>query len=1216
IATSVGGAAQFQVTKAAFGFIVRTLPYIPFAKALNDKVSGAALRYHIKAALNKSHSIEAFKQNLNKIANRAEFSNATKALIREIEQNLPKSVESGGTQTNIEGRALQNEVPVKVQDQAQVVKAQEIQDTELAPKSVGNTPAAEQTLPTKTKLERDLAPQEIHEVISKWDLSATSNKSGKQRLVVARVEAKEAEELTKALEFTGERDLVREIDSHQVIHALKQHGDIAKEAQRGQIAINLEDISHYIDTIKEADFKHIQDNRRVLYAKQVNGHVVVIEEALSGQDKLRFFDMWKQRGKLNKEVLLSHSQRPNTTSSLNLEGHMPSNITTPPTPSSKGYDLDRTLSRGYQPEATKSPLKSQETNTNNYIDVEVIDHPKALPYKTTGQIYKEAKAKGLSYVEFKALRDQEKATRALHTTRYIEFKKAESQNIKDLLDSSKPLRMLKPTEITERLLDQVKKHNAKVWVGELKDLTLANQLKLDTNHPIKITFNGSSLTHVEKQHGQHSIHYLKNKQPPVGIQDIREYPKVINEADVSKIIENKDGQKLLASAKQINGYFMVVETISTKHNELKLKTLYKENGEWSKNKIFSDNGNMGLRLSKDSEDSLSPKPSVHLDARPQVTTPDSSSLPLKNQDELTPEVQELLTKIRQDWNKKDFKDNTIDFEKALHKHLDLENGNYSPNLSPDVKKALKHSYDQDSLSIAKGIEIDYPIKATQTLPYFKTALENPDYLLQNLRGELKFIKKIDEDHYAVVQWNRYLNSFDPKKDTPYWRLELWDQESLKSELKYTNSTDPIDLARGFTSKQIHNGQLGFSKEEVNKWRLEELERSNAHKAALQKDIEEMVKEETSKKNTKPKKAKDYNQPEKISLDNLYKVSTNLPVNASFGKNYTSYRWNGKKEKAIEGLLHLMYEKTRRSGQIAPAFYRQDLGGIDIYTQFELKGIGGSGIKDQPSKGLELLKDQPQDFLTPVGQANKDFQKWRNTHLAAYITKTILEGDVIEVGHNKVILSMRDTYNGKIWDIEAGIHFTNNADPSQPKRYMLEEFKVREVKEKPALSRSEGKTSTTKSENQEIPHNKAFGTNFKEFYHDPKGAIAKLIEVKEGQVAGAFYREDLGDIDLVWGEIRDQGGKLKGHGLAKIVEKHLDDFKGFEGNSALEKLGRGLEEIVENGKVVMQENQRATIVWHEGKHLYKVGLKNNWMGKPTKNRWIVTAYQDNKVKEKP
>ncbi|WP_163555580.1 hypothetical protein [Helicobacter suis] len=382
-------------------------------------------------ALNKSHSIEAFKQNLNKIANRVEFSNATKALLREIEQALPRSTQSEGvstsgelkpnrevsTTTNTESgttqaietkalesskgaseapvneaRALQNEAAVnarglqsetaeqntKALEGEADIKALESQAPVKVQDEVGQSGGSE-TLPTKTKLERELSPQEIHEVISKWDLSPTSNKSGKQRLVVARVEAKEAEELTKALEFKGQKDLVREIDSHQVIHALKQHGDMAKEAQRGQIAINLEDISHYIDTIKEADFKHIQDNGRVLYAKQVNGHVVVIEEALSGQDKLRFFDMWKQKGRLNKEVLLSHSQRPNTTSSLNLEGHMPSN---------SGYSPKLpTATR----EPTTPPLKSQE--------------PKLLPYKGDWQVYKEAKAKGLSYVEFKALRE-------------------------------------------------------------------------------------------------------------------------------------------------------------------------------------------------------------------------------------------------------------------------------------------------------------------------------------------------------------------------------------------------------------------------------------------------------------------------------------------------------------------------------------------------------------------------------------------------------------------------------------------------------------------------------------------------------------------------------------------------------------------------------------------------------------------------------------------
>ncbi|WP_163565944.1 hypothetical protein [Helicobacter suis] len=55
------------------------------------------------------------------------------------------------------------------------------------------------------------------------------------------------------------------------------------------------------------------------------------------------------------------------------------------------------------------------------------------------------------------------------------------------------------------------------------------------------------------------------------------------------------------------------------------------------------------------------------------------------------------------------------------------------------------------MSIAKGIEIDEPIRAAQALPYFKTTLENPDFLLQNLRGELHFLKKIDTDNYAVVR---------------------------------------------------------------------------------------------------------------------------------------------------------------------------------------------------------------------------------------------------------------------------------------------------------------------------------------------------------------------------------------------------------------------------------------------------------------------------------
>ncbi|KPH54727.1 hypothetical protein HPU229334_00380, partial [Helicobacter pullorum] len=45
----------------------------------------------------------------------------------------------------------------------------------------------------------------------------------------------------------------------------------------------------------------------------------------------------------------------------------------------------------------------------------------------------------------------------------------------------------------------------------------------------------------------------------------------------------------------------------------------------------------------------------------------------------------------------------------------------------------------------------------------------------------------------------------------------------------------------------------------------------------------------------------------------------------------------------------------------------------------------------------------------------------------------------------------------------------------------------------------------------------FGTNYLEYIGKGKEAIAKLLETRSGQVAGAFYKEGLGDIDVVWGD---------------------------------------------------------------------------------------------------
>lgn len=78
-------------------------------------------------------------------------------------------------------------------------------------------------------------------------------------------------------------------------------------------------------------------------------------------------------------------------------------------------------------------------------------------------------------------------------------------------------------------------------------------------------------------------------EPKLELADIKNHSFIVNNADLQGIARNKDGGFRLISAKQINGYYAVVETISTKQNELKFKTEFKENGKLNKNSpIFRD----------------------------------------------------------------------------------------------------------------------------------------------------------------------------------------------------------------------------------------------------------------------------------------------------------------------------------------------------------------------------------------------------------------------------------------------------------------------------------------------------------------------------------------------------------------------------------------------------------------------------------------------------
>ncbi|MEB2801277.1 PBECR2 nuclease fold domain-containing protein, partial [Campylobacter upsaliensis] len=113
----------------------------------------------------------------------------------------------------------------------------------------------------------------------------------------------------------------------------------------------------------------------------------------------------------------------------------------------------------------------------------------------------------------------------------------------------------------------------------------------------------------------------------------------------------------------------------------------------------------------------------------------------------------------------------------------------------------------------------------------------------------------------------------------------------------------------------------------------------------------------------------------------------------------------------------------------------------------------------------------------------------------------------------------------------------------------------------------------------------FGVNFEGF--KGKEAINKLLEEKRGQVKGAFYKEGLGEIDLVWGD--------KNYGLEHILNKHGGEF---------EDIAAELSEAMEKGVLKKQNEVRSRIEFKD----FAIGLSGEFKGE--KRAFIITAFKRN------
>ncbi|WP_240445398.1 DUF3519 domain-containing protein, partial [Helicobacter pylori] len=136
--------------------------------------------------------------------------------------------------------------------------------------------------------------------------------------------------------------------------------------------------------------------------------------------------------------------------------------------------------------------------------------------------------------------------------------------------------------------------------------------------------------------------------------------------------------------------------------------------------------------------------------------------------------------------------------------------------------------------------------------------------------------------------------------------------------------------------------------------------------------------------------------------------------------------------------------------------------------------------------------------------------------------------------------------------------------------------------------------------------KEFGKNYPEFALKPKEALEKLLQEKNGQVAGAAYREDLGGIDFVWGN--------KNYGLEHILEKRKKQYKrlGLTNEQAKERTNELIKEIpniIQKGLKEEDKPGYAVIILNNSKVVLSKFKGDNEL----KNHYMITSFEaDDKV----
>ncbi|WP_254244460.1 DUF3519 domain-containing protein [Helicobacter pylori] len=282
-------------------------------KALNEATAGAALKYHIKRALERSHSISDFSKQLELSAKNSQFTNNTLKIIEELNNGVKQASEEIKEKAcDFSNEKLTNEQIKELLNNAEI-------PTSGRDAIIFGT--------------NNLNP-EIVEFLHK------DNK----KMIIEKASNKELE-LLKDANFKHPENIRASLDHDAIAHILKRHGVNSVNVKNGEIPITNDDIANYRYIVNNADaiLRTIDkyDKEAITAFKQINAHAVVVEQAINKKNELALKTMYKNNGNYkNNEVYKKFSS-----TSLNANAKVPYRL------SSYSGATENTI---------KKPLTSQE----------------------------------------------------------------------------------------------------------------------------------------------------------------------------------------------------------------------------------------------------------------------------------------------------------------------------------------------------------------------------------------------------------------------------------------------------------------------------------------------------------------------------------------------------------------------------------------------------------------------------------------------------------------------------------------------------------------------------------------------------------------------------------------------------------------------------------------------------------------------------------------